>query len=46
MWLELAVGSIGALTGVLEAIRENGGIIGALVYTIWAIWLGIRLVRR
>jgi len=46
MWIELAVGSVGDLTGALEGIRLNGGIIGALVYTIWALWLGIWLLRR
>jgi hypothetical protein len=46
MWLELALGDIGGLTPVLEAIRENGSILAALLYTIWALWLGVRLVRR
>src|SRR5262249_41891976 len=46
MWAELALGRIGGLTGVLEPIRANGGYLGQLLYTIWSIWFGIRLMRR
>jgi hypothetical protein len=46
MWAELALGALGDLTPVLEAIRTIGGILAELLYTIWALWLGVRLVRR
>jgi hypothetical protein len=46
MYLDLAVGAVGGLTVVLEGIRGYGGDLSQLLYTIWAIWLGIRLLRR
>jgi hypothetical protein len=46
MWTGLAIGSMGALTDVLEGIRQYGGYLSVLIYLIWAIWLGIRLLRR
>lgn len=46
MYLDLAVGAVGGLTAVLEGIRNYGGYLSQLLYTIWAIWLGIRLLRR
>jgi hypothetical protein len=46
MWLDLTLGDLGSLTPVLEAIRTIGGMLAELLYTIWALWLGVRLVRR
>jgi len=46
MWAELALGALGDLTPVLEAIRTIAGILAELLYTIWALWLGVRLMRR
>ncbi len=46
MWLDLTLGDLGGLTPALEAIRMIGGILAELVYIIWALWLGVRLVRR
>lgn len=46
MWLDLTLGDLGGLTPVLEAIRTFGGMLAELLYTIWALWLGVRLVRR
>jgi hypothetical protein len=45
MWIELVVGDLGGLTPTLEAIRANAQLL-EIMYLIWAIWLGIWLVRR
>jgi hypothetical protein len=45
MWVELAAGDLGSFTSTLEAIRNNSQFL-ELAYLIWAIWLGISLIRR
>jgi hypothetical protein len=47
MWIELTIGNLGGAVSVLESVRSvSGSYVGELLYLIWAVWLGIWLVRR
>jgi hypothetical protein len=46
MWVELLAGDLGSLVPPLETLRTLGGYVGSLFYLIWALWLGIWLLRR
>ncbi|HET8906032.1 MAG TPA: DUF4386 family protein [Ktedonobacterales bacterium] len=45
MWVEVSVGDPGGATPTLEAIRVSAEFF-EIFYLIWAIWLGIWLIRR
>jgi hypothetical protein len=46
MWVELLAGNLGSLVPTLETLRTLAGYVGSLFYLIWAVWLGIWLLRR
>lgn len=47
MWVELTASNLGSAVATLENIRSaSQGFAGELLYLIWAIWLGIWLVRH
>jgi hypothetical protein len=46
MWAELMTGARGSITPTLENLRTLAGYVGSACYLIWALWLGVWLLRR
>ena len=46
MWVELIGGDLGSIVPTLETLRTLAGYVASAFYLIWAVWLGIWLLRR
>lgn len=46
MWVELLAGDLGSLTAILEGVRSTGSYVALAFYLVWALWMGIWLVRK